>query len=271
MEYFNYLVNLAREEAQTAMTKFPQPNYVLNKLSEEHGEVVKAVIHFTEGRESWPNVEKEIVQNLAMLIRLVTEGDQVIGFTPPKPSMPYVDLSVIPPELKSGAVYRHQNGYEYEIIDTGLDNSVLIETAVVVHKGTHDGRVWVRSLSSFLGLLRGKPRFELIRPAPGSLNDEIPVDPKIVARNMLIEKAEALRTSGKLEPYAERFMGFRWNWDLVKRGIGYDRLEPITAENFNVFCLMCKGLRDSLPFNKNIRSGPYYEVCGFAEEFCFGD
>jgi NTP pyrophosphatase (non-canonical NTP hydrolase) len=65
------------------MRRFPQPNYVLNKVAEESGEVIKAVIHYTEGREQWSNVESEIIDNLAMLLRLVTEGDQVIGFTPP--------------------------------------------------------------------------------------------------------------------------------------------------------------------------------------------
>lgn len=67
------------------MRRFPQPNYVLNKVAEESGEVIKAVIHYTEGREEWSNVEDEIIDNLAMLLRLVTEGDQVIGFTPPDP------------------------------------------------------------------------------------------------------------------------------------------------------------------------------------------
>lgn len=83
-EYFNHLVVLAHARAEKAMLKFPQPNYVLNKVAEESGEVIKAVIHYTEGRETWENVEGEIIDNLAMLIRLVTEGDQVIGFTPPK-------------------------------------------------------------------------------------------------------------------------------------------------------------------------------------------
>ncbi|WP_333609718.1 hypothetical protein [Pantoea piersonii] len=32
---------------------------------------------------AWDEVEGEIVQLLAMLIRLVTEGDQVNGITPP--------------------------------------------------------------------------------------------------------------------------------------------------------------------------------------------
>lgn len=83
-DYFAYLVTAARIRADKAMRKFPQPNYVLNKVAEESGEVIKAVIHYTEGREDWANVEGEIIDNLAMLIRLVSEGDQVIGFTPPE-------------------------------------------------------------------------------------------------------------------------------------------------------------------------------------------
>jgi NTP pyrophosphatase (non-canonical NTP hydrolase) len=82
-DYFGALVEKARVSADKAMQKYPQPNYVLNKVAEESGEVIKAVIHYTEGREEWANVEGEIIDNLAMLIRLVIEGDQVIGFTPP--------------------------------------------------------------------------------------------------------------------------------------------------------------------------------------------
>ncbi|WP_075202133.1 MULTISPECIES: hypothetical protein [Serratia] len=82
-DYFGRLVEKARVSADKAMRKFPQPNYVLNKVAEESGEVIKAVIHYTEGREEWANVEGEIIDNLAMLIRLVVEGDQIIGFTPP--------------------------------------------------------------------------------------------------------------------------------------------------------------------------------------------
>lgn len=82
-DYFSSLVTAARLRADKAMRKFPQPNYVLNKVAEESGEVIKEVIHYTEGRGDWNKVEYELIDNLAMLIRLVTEGDQVIGFTPP--------------------------------------------------------------------------------------------------------------------------------------------------------------------------------------------
>ena len=82
-DYFASLIAAARIRADKAICMFPQPNYVLNKVAEESGEVIKAVIHYTEGREEWSNVESEIIDNLAMLLRLVKEGDQVIGFTPP--------------------------------------------------------------------------------------------------------------------------------------------------------------------------------------------
>lgn len=83
-DYFASLVSKARPAAEKAMRKFPQPNYVLLKVAEEAGEVVQAGVHYAEGRMSWEQVEGEIVQLLAMLIRLVTEGDQINGVTPPE-------------------------------------------------------------------------------------------------------------------------------------------------------------------------------------------
>jgi phosphoribosyl-ATP pyrophosphohydrolase len=69
-------------EAEKAMRKFPQPNYVISKVAEEAGEVVKAAIHCAEGRETPENVAAEIRQAMAMLIRLYIEGDQVHGLSP---------------------------------------------------------------------------------------------------------------------------------------------------------------------------------------------
>lgn len=83
-DYFGSLVSKARISADKAMVKFPQPNYVLLKVAEEAGEVVQAGVHYAENRMSWGEVEGEIVQLMAMLIRLVTEGDQVNGITPPE-------------------------------------------------------------------------------------------------------------------------------------------------------------------------------------------
>lgn len=83
-DYFSALVAMARKSADKAMRKFPQPNYVLLKVAEEAGEVVQAGVHYAENRMTWDEVEGEIVQLLSMLIRLVTEGDQINGVTPPQ-------------------------------------------------------------------------------------------------------------------------------------------------------------------------------------------
>lgn len=82
-DYFGELVSKARHSAEKAMIKFPQPNYVLLKVAEEAGEVVQAGVHYAEGRETWEALESEVVQTIAMLYRLVTEGDQVNGVIPP--------------------------------------------------------------------------------------------------------------------------------------------------------------------------------------------
>jgi len=83
-DYFGTLVDRARAAASKASTKFPQPNYVTLKIAEEAGEVVRGAVHYAENRMEWSEVEGEIVQLLAMLIRFVTEGDQINGVIPPR-------------------------------------------------------------------------------------------------------------------------------------------------------------------------------------------
>jgi len=81
-EAFINLVRASIPEAETAMRKFPQPNYVISKFAEEAGEVVKASIHHAEGRETRENVVAEMRQTIAMMYRLWLEGDQVHGLPP---------------------------------------------------------------------------------------------------------------------------------------------------------------------------------------------
>lgn len=76
------LIASAVVEAEKAMQKFPQPNYVISKFAEEAGEVVKALIHHAEGRESREAVIGEMRQTIAMLYRLWIEGDEVHGLRP---------------------------------------------------------------------------------------------------------------------------------------------------------------------------------------------
>ncbi|WP_237735402.1 hypothetical protein [Serratia fonticola] len=97
-DYFSTLVNAARLAADKAMRKHPQPNYVLLKVAEEAGEVVQAGVHYAEGRMTWQDLEGEIVQLLAMLIRLVSEGDQVNGIKPPA-SCSTATLAAVPDEI----------------------------------------------------------------------------------------------------------------------------------------------------------------------------
>jgi len=73
------LLNEAIEEARLATQSYPQPNYLITKVAEESGEVVKAAIHCAEGRDTPENVRSEIVQAMAMLIRLYIEGDEIHG------------------------------------------------------------------------------------------------------------------------------------------------------------------------------------------------
>ena len=82
---FYALIVDAMEEADRAMRKFPQPNYVISKVAEEAGEVVKAAIHCAEGRETVENLRGEMKQVIAMLYRLWVEGDQVHGLPPVRP------------------------------------------------------------------------------------------------------------------------------------------------------------------------------------------
>jgi hypothetical protein len=79
--FFELIVD-AMAEADKAMRKFPQPNYVISKVAEEAGEVVKAAIHCAEGRETVQNLRGEMKQCIAMLYRLWVEGDQVHGLPP---------------------------------------------------------------------------------------------------------------------------------------------------------------------------------------------
>lgn len=79
-EYIRDLTLRATESAAKAREKFPQPNYTLLKVGEEAGEVVRAGVHLAEGRDcTHADLEGEIVQTMAMLIRLAVEGDQVNG------------------------------------------------------------------------------------------------------------------------------------------------------------------------------------------------
>lgn len=68
--------------AKKAAKKHPQPNYTISKWAEETGEAHKEMIHAAEGRGDFAKVIDEVVDALAMLHRLMVEGDEVHGLEP---------------------------------------------------------------------------------------------------------------------------------------------------------------------------------------------
>jgi len=83
-DYVHRILFRARTDAATAQHRYPQPNITLLKLAEEAGEVVKTGVHLSEGRDfSWADFEVEVVQTIAMCLRLLVEGDETIGLIPP--------------------------------------------------------------------------------------------------------------------------------------------------------------------------------------------
>lgn len=77
------ILHRALAEMHKAIMRFPQSNYVALKVAEEAGEVIKAAVHYAEGRETWEKVEGEAVQAIAMILRLLVEGDRKNGIVPP--------------------------------------------------------------------------------------------------------------------------------------------------------------------------------------------
>lgn len=84
LQYMNEIFGRAVNQYQKITVKYPQPNYTALKLGEEAGEVIQAMVHYAEGRDYiWDDVEMEVVQTIAVLFRLLIEGDQVNGIIPP--------------------------------------------------------------------------------------------------------------------------------------------------------------------------------------------
>lgn len=68
----------AISEVKRARTKFPSPNHLTLAFAEESGEVIKAILDFKHGKGYIEDVQKEMVQAMAMLIRLAEEGDPTV-------------------------------------------------------------------------------------------------------------------------------------------------------------------------------------------------
>lgn len=134
-------IRSAVAEAEKAMRKYPQPNYVITKVAEEAGEVVKAAVHAAEGRETLDNVRGEMLQLVAMLFRLWMEGDQVHGL-PPVSGVMAVSANTAAPQpvavtvkpLVWGKQQSHagdsywRSDFGHEILATATDTFAEMET-----------------------------------------------------------------------------------------------------------------------------------------------
>lgn len=70
-------------ELAKARAKFPGPNPTIAALTEEVGELARAMLHIREGKSAdWWSVWDEAIQVAAMAMRAATEGDATIGALP---------------------------------------------------------------------------------------------------------------------------------------------------------------------------------------------
>lgn len=74
---------LAAAELAVARHKFPTPNPTLAALTEEVGELAKALLHISEGKSGdWNNVIGEAKQVAALAARIALEGDASLDVQP---------------------------------------------------------------------------------------------------------------------------------------------------------------------------------------------
>lgn len=80
MSYLSpYWVELVDDEVTSARKKFPHNKHLAMALAEESGEAIKAIAEYREGKGSLKAVKKELIQTIAMCVRLLHEGDSVEG------------------------------------------------------------------------------------------------------------------------------------------------------------------------------------------------
>jgi len=79
---------LVVEELKRARKKFPVPHFMMTAVTEEVGELARAVLHKVAPEEIDPyaadDVIKEAVQAISTIVRLVVEGDTSHGLGPSK-------------------------------------------------------------------------------------------------------------------------------------------------------------------------------------------
>jgi NTP pyrophosphatase (non-canonical NTP hydrolase) len=71
------IMNEVSAEVRRARVLHPSPDLLVTAFAEEAGEVIKAVLDYKAGKGPFRDVKKEIIQTMAMCVRLLDEGDPI--------------------------------------------------------------------------------------------------------------------------------------------------------------------------------------------------
>jgi predicted small metal-binding protein len=70
-------------EVTWARKFFPSPNFLTTAMAEEAGEALKAIMDHMQKGGSKDQIRKELIQTMAMCVRLLEEGDPIHNLNPP--------------------------------------------------------------------------------------------------------------------------------------------------------------------------------------------
>ena len=73
------IIGDAQEEVVSARRKFPSNKHLLHAFQEEAGEVTKAYLDCSQNKGTPQQIRTELIQTIAMAIRLIQEGDADLG------------------------------------------------------------------------------------------------------------------------------------------------------------------------------------------------
>lgn len=79
-EVLNNLLDDAAVEIGVAKSKFPTNKHLIAAATEEFGELVKAILDHTQKGQPSSRIYDEGVQAIAMVARLVLEGDPSVDY-----------------------------------------------------------------------------------------------------------------------------------------------------------------------------------------------
>lgn len=78
------IYNEVNQEVAHARSLYPSNHLLLTAFAEEAGEVTKAVLDHYSSKGNLVEVKKELIQTMAMCIRLLEEGDPAHKLPPTK-------------------------------------------------------------------------------------------------------------------------------------------------------------------------------------------